>query len=518
MDYPQKFSAQARAAVEAELITVQRAHTDRKKSWDSQWSFPERESLTMCITTVFLRFAQQAIALGRAQCWTADEVRKQALRGLRLLTIEISNKFGYSSFIESYGGGLTREALREFEATEQWRRFEDEFYSFASQQARLSATEQKLVALPRIPTGTGNPLLDELAAAQAAALDDLPSKPLSEPADKALAAIQQKIQQTLSPEAQAGTLAANAAGRQEAAAKPTPSDAEFPNPANNNPKREQPNSIFDHWAGGSRAQQSEIYLNQAQKQKFREAEQKLRDNLEAHEKMRELAAPTEWRRAGTSPARGPIMIGEIQKLVGDVQNYCVEVVDLRAEALAVLGSVAPFRERLQLDAREIVEWAVAKIDERDQPFFDKAAVLQAVGNRVRHWNRRAEQEFASTWASAASMSRETDEPLPGTEAARPGAQTPRQDVAADSALLAVLAEGRKIVELLDAVVKEQNTTIEDWARAHKIGRTTVFDWKACRLDGRPMGGKVSVQKAAEIEEAIKTDAATLGLIARTDSD
>lgn len=114
-------------------------------------------------------------------------MRRQASEGLRLLTIEITEKFGYRSLTETSSGDLTQAALREFEETPQWRQFEDEFYSFASRQAQRSATELHLISLPRIPIGTGNPLLDELAAAQAAALADLPEKPLSEGAQRVLA-------------------------------------------------------------------------------------------------------------------------------------------------------------------------------------------------------------------------------------------------------------------------------------------------------------------------------------------
>lgn len=69
----------------------------------------------------------------------------------------------------------------------------------------------------------------------------------------------------------------------------------------------------------------------------------------------------------------------------------------------------------------------------------------------------------------------------------------------------------ELVELLDRIVQKRVTTQEKWARAHKIGRTTLCDWKALRLAGKPLKGKVSAEKNAEIESAIREDARTLGL-------
>ncbi len=78
------------------------------------------------------------------------------------------------------------------------------------------------------------------------------------------------------------------------------------------------------------------------------------------------------------------------------------------------------------------------------------------------------------------------------------------------------------LDLLEAILAKGPTTIEKWARDHKLGRTTVFDWKAARLSGKSPKGKVSDPKSAEIEKAIEKDAKALGLelglAARTDSD
>jgi hypothetical protein len=74
------------------------------------------------------------------------------------------------------------------------------------------------------------------------------------------------------------------------------------------------------------------------------------------------------------------------------------------------------------------------------------------------------------------------------------------------------------VDLLEAILNKEPTTLEKWAMEHKFGRTTVFDWKALRSAGKSLSGKVSAPKNAEIERAIDEDAKTLGLGTRTSSD
>jgi hypothetical protein len=74
------------------------------------------------------------------------------------------------------------------------------------------------------------------------------------------------------------------------------------------------------------------------------------------------------------------------------------------------------------------------------------------------------------------------------------------------------------VEALEAILVKSGIGLETWARDHKLGRTSVFDWKAARLAGRPPQGKVSDSKSSEIEKAIEDDTKALGLTTRTRSD
>jgi hypothetical protein len=74
------------------------------------------------------------------------------------------------------------------------------------------------------------------------------------------------------------------------------------------------------------------------------------------------------------------------------------------------------------------------------------------------------------------------------------------------------------LDLLAMIVDRKATTLETWASVHRLGRTTLFDWKASRSSGKSFKGRVSVEKSAYIEAAIEADAAELGLTTRTDSD
>jgi hypothetical protein len=142
MQYPAEFSGEARAAVEAALIRSRRRHEDRKRQWRSDWPFPDEESVRTCILEAFLVYAGEAIELGRSGVWTTDRVRLEAVEGLRCLTIEIGSKTDYQYFIERNGGSITAEARRTFEATNEWRQFEDGLLALAeSRQAYTQAFE-----------------------------------------------------------------------------------------------------------------------------------------------------------------------------------------------------------------------------------------------------------------------------------------------------------------------------------------------------------------------------------------
>jgi len=70
----------------------------------------------------------------------------------------------------------------------------------------------------------------------------------------------------------------------------------------------------------------------------------------------------------------------------------------------------------------------------------------------------------------------------------------------------------KFVELLDRILQARCLTQETWARDQRIARTTLCDWKARRLAGKSLKGKVSAGKSAQIESAIREDAERLGFL------
>jgi hypothetical protein len=80
------------------------------------------------------------------------------------------------------------------------------------------------------------------------------------------------------------------------------------------------------------------------------------------------------------------------------------------------------------------------------------------------------------------------------------------------------AKETRHVALLKAILEKGPTTLEKWASGHKLGRTTVFDWKAARISGKSPKGRVSDSKIAAIEKAIEDDTKALGLLTRIDSD
>jgi hypothetical protein len=55
------------------------------------------------------------------------------------------------------------------------------------------------------------------------------------------------------------------------------------------------------------------------------------------------------------------------------------------------------------------------------------------------------------------------------------------------------------VDLLLGIVNKKSISIETWARDHKLGRTTVFDWKAARAAGKTTKGKVRPPDLGEIK-------------------
>ncbi len=135
MKYPAEFSSEARAAVVAELFRAGRLHNERTRGYPDR-HFRQHRSLETFILSVFLVYARKAIELGTKGVWTVDYVQAQALEGLRRITNEITLKRNYPTFVDEYTWHIRREAQRDFEATSEWKQFEDELLVLAESQER----------------------------------------------------------------------------------------------------------------------------------------------------------------------------------------------------------------------------------------------------------------------------------------------------------------------------------------------------------------------------------------------
>lgn len=223
--------------------------------------------------------------------------------------------------------------------------------------------------------------------------------------------------------------------------------------------------------------------------------------------MREIVDPGEWQ--PVPPHQNASTIGgEIRKLERDIQRIAIDILGVMAEASWTVGSVELFRHRLETDAREVLAWVLAQVNPKDISLLDKGSIEAAIGREMSKWISRAEREFPPSWApkspaqSSPAMARDQDSDCP-----EPARTSQRGGTRGDPHL-----------SLLETILEKRFTTLEKWAREHKLGRTTVFEWKSLRSAGEPLKGKVSPEKSAAIEKAIEEDAKTLGLTTRTDSD
>jgi hypothetical protein len=162
-------------------------------------------------------------------------------------------------------------------------------------------------------------------------------------------------------------------------------------------------------------------LTRSQKQRLVDAEREVQDAFEAHENMREHVAPDGW----------PL---EIRKLERDIKKYAITVLRVLADASWPLGSVDPFRDRLKIDARDIREQVLAKVDRRDLPFLDQISLETAVNEEVADCIRKAQREFPHPWMRASEVTQAAPA-LPET----PIGEAPKSAATADAALSGMAA-------------------------------------------------------------------------------
>jgi hypothetical protein len=112
-----------------------------------------------------------------------------------------------------------------------------------------------------------------------------------------------------------------------------------------------PSAPFPNDVPGSGLQQK-MCLTEDQTQRLIQADRELQSNLDAHEQMREIVDPGEWHPAARSVS-GPTLTSEISKLETEIKKFAIQALNIRAEALWIMGAVAPFRKRLESDSPEI---------------------------------------------------------------------------------------------------------------------------------------------------------------------
>ena len=148
MDYPQDFSPQALARVEAERLKAGKQLEQRRNQVPWSRYGPVRadeENLRKYILRVFLVFAQEACKLGSQRQWAVDRIRSEVGEFLRRFTIEAHSDKGYDKqgrklreMICDGSWGIRPEVQREFEKSAEWKQFEQELLAVAEQQARGS--------------------------------------------------------------------------------------------------------------------------------------------------------------------------------------------------------------------------------------------------------------------------------------------------------------------------------------------------------------------------------------------
>jgi hypothetical protein len=142
-------------------------------------------------------------------------------------------------------------------------------------------------------------------------------------------------------------------------------------------------------------------LSEAQQKRISHAVDKLKRALSAQANAREFFGPdgeyvnVSARNAGkdaqTIEARR--WDNQIRALERDIVDCVKSIVNERAHAFWSLGEVEPFRKRVETDARDILQRALACTDRRDVQLLNLASLTEAVEGMVSNWDLKAQLEF-----------------------------------------------------------------------------------------------------------------------------
>lgn len=154
MEYPEEFSSQARAQVEAARLKAsndleqyrsktkarpRRQHT--AGPYGTIWN-EEEEDLHEYILHVVRAYGHEACELGLQAVWTVERIRSEVVEFRRKFAIEAlydkgADKFGsrLPNMVDNWGGGLLPDVKRTFDESIEWHQFEKELSAVAERQA-----------------------------------------------------------------------------------------------------------------------------------------------------------------------------------------------------------------------------------------------------------------------------------------------------------------------------------------------------------------------------------------------
>jgi DNA-binding CsgD family transcriptional regulator len=147
-EYPEEFSQQARARIEAERLKARKQLEQRRNQ--VPWSgghLPrpaDEENLRKFILRVFLVVAQEMCELGLQGLWTVDRIRPEAEEYLRKFMIKAFSDEGYDKQgrklpeMTDYYGSIKEEVWWAFKNSAEYHQFEQKLLAVAEQQARRS--------------------------------------------------------------------------------------------------------------------------------------------------------------------------------------------------------------------------------------------------------------------------------------------------------------------------------------------------------------------------------------------
>jgi hypothetical protein len=154
MEYPEEFSSQGRARVEAARLKAgndleqyrnktkarpRRQHTSGP--YGLRWT-EEEEDLHEYVLRVARAYGHEGCEIGLLGVWTAERIRSEVVEFRRKFTIEALSEKGYNKFgsrfpdmVSDWDGSLLPDVRRTFDESIEWHQFEEELLAVAERQA-----------------------------------------------------------------------------------------------------------------------------------------------------------------------------------------------------------------------------------------------------------------------------------------------------------------------------------------------------------------------------------------------